>query len=129
MTDVIDVTLSASAFPPTYTGVGTLLGNTNYSNPVESINGFFTSDGNAVSIPVGFAAQEVEIFDETDNVSYVWKRGLAAGSTIKTVAAGTVTVDTGAAIAVTTTLQGKSTILLSAAAMSTAKLVLYSIQG
>ena len=128
-TDVIDPQFHLSAFPSNYVGVGTLIGNPYYSAEADLLSGYFTSDGNNVQIPAGFLAQEVEIFDVTDNTSWVWKRGLPATNTIKTVAAGTRTIDTTSAIVVASTLQGTSSVLVPAAVVSSAKLILYKITG
>lgn len=128
-TDVIDTQFHLSAFPANYVGVGTLIGNPYHDIDSDEVNGYFTGSGNAVQIPLGFAAQEIEIFNVTDNVRWQWKRGLPATNTIKQVAAGTVTIDTTSAITVTTDLQGKSTILLAAAAVPSGKLIIYDIEG
>ena len=126
--DVIDINIHGSAFPGTYIGNGTLLGNSRYSDVARVVTGYFTSDGNAVDIPLGFEPQHVEFIDVTDVVIYDWQRGLPAGDTIKTVTAGTTTVDTGS-VEVVSTFDGRSTVSLSAAAASTAKLWLYKIIG
>jgi hypothetical protein len=127
-TDVIDTQLHLTAFPAQYIGPGTLIGNPALLDPVSQINGYFTGSGNNVQISAGEAVQEVEIFNVTDNVWWVWRRGLPATNTIKTVAAGTQTLDTTSAIVVTT-VEGKSVIVLAAAAVPSAKLILYKIVG
>jgi len=126
--DQIDVNIHGSSFPGTYVGSGTLIGNVRSSDVTRTLTGYFTSDGNAVDIPVGFDPHCVEFFDVTDVTDYCWQRGLPAGDTIKTVTAGTMTVDTGSVI-VDTAFDGRSTVSLSAAAASTSKLWIFKITG
>ena len=129
-TDVIDPQFHLSAFPATYVGVGTLIGNPYLDMDTNELSGYFTSTGNNVQIALGFAAQEIEIFNVTDNVRWQWRRGLPATNTIKTVAAGTVTIDTTSAITVVTDLHGKSIVTFAAAAaVPSAKLIIYDIEG
>lgn len=127
-TDVIDTNFHGASFPSTYVGGGTLIGNPKHSDVAKLTTGYFTSGGNAVSIPLGFEPQHVEMFDVTDNIRYEWFRGIPANDTVKQVAAGTTTVDTGS-VEVVSTFDGRSTVTLSAAAASTSKLWLYKIIG
>ena len=127
--DVIDPQLHLSAFPATYVGVGTLIGHPYLDMDTNELNGYFTGSGNNVQISIGFAAQEIEIFDATDNIRWQWRRGLPATNTIKTVAAGTVTIDTTSAIVVSTDLHGKSIVTFAAAAVPSGKLIIYDIEG
>ena len=127
--DVIDPQLHLSAFPATYVGVGTLIGNPYLDMDTNELNGYFTGSGNDVQISIGFAAQEIESFDATDNIRWQWRRGLPATNTIKTVAAGTVTIDTTSAIDVSTDLHGKSIVTFAAAAVPSGKLIIYDIEG
>lgn len=126
--DVIDVALHAPAFPVTYTGPGTLLGNPFYSTNPDLLTGYFTSDGNVVSIPLGFAPQEIEIINETDGIVWQWNRGMSATHTLKSIVAGASSLDATSAIAVTT-FDGRSTITLSAALAASAKNIIYKILG
>ena len=128
-TDIIDPQLHTTAFPATYTGPGTLIGNPYYDADTNSLYGYFTSGGNAVQIAIGFAVQEMELYNATDNIRWLWKRGLAATNTIKIVGAGTMTLDATSAITVFTSLHGKSVITISAAAAGTAKNIIYDIEG
>ena len=128
-TDVIDTQFHLSAFPANYVGVGTLIGNPYHNIDSDELNGYFTGSGNDVKIAVGYAVQEIEIINVTDNIIWLWRKGFPATNTLKTVAAGTRTVDTTSAAVVTTDLQGKSTVVLAAAAVPSGKLIAYSIKG
>jgi hypothetical protein len=139
-TNGIDVTLHGSSFPATYTVPGALqaLGFTSTANllignPLFSddgdVSGYFTGAGNVVDIPVGTQVAAVTITDVTDNIRWDWYRGMAATNTIKTVAAGTRTVDTTSAISVSTDFAGNSTITLSAALAANGSLLIYEIEG
>jgi hypothetical protein len=139
-TNGIDVTFHGSSFPATYIVPGALqvLGFTSTANllignPLFSddgdISGYFTGAGNVVDIPVGTEVAAVTITDVTDNIRWDWYRGMAATNTIKTVAAGTRTVDTTSAISVSTDLAGNSTITLSAALAAASSLLIYEIEG
>jgi hypothetical protein len=129
-TDVIDLTFHGSSFPTTYIGVGTKVGNPQSAVAVPStISGYFTGAGNVVSIPVGFQPSHVQIINETDNIQWDWFRGLAATHTIKQVAAGTTTVDTTTAIAVSTDLAGNCTITLTAALAVNSSNIIYVIDA
>ena len=127
-TDVIDLNIHTSAFPATYIGKGTLIGNPYYTAESDLLTGYFTSDGNAVSIDAGFQVQGVKIVNETDVIVWEWQRGLAATKTLKTVAGGTLTDDATTAILVTTG-DGRSNVLLSAALVGSAKNILFKITG
>ena len=127
-TDVIDVTFHGSAFPATYVGDGTIIGSPYYNDGAELLTLNFTSDGNAVSIPVGFQPQEIEVIDVTDLTTWQWNRGLAATNTLKTVAAGTMTLDATSAVSVAT-FDGRSTVILSAAAFPASKNIIVRVLG
>ena len=131
--DVIDPQLHLSAFPATYVGVGTLIGNPYLDMDTNELNGYFTGSGNNVQISIGFAAQEIEIVNVTDNIVWVWRKGFPAATTLKDVAgvAGALarTVDTTSAIVVSTDLHGKSIVTFAAAAVPSGKLIIYDIEG
>jgi hypothetical protein len=53
------------------------------------------------AVKLGFRPRYIKLVNATDRVTYEWHEGMASGTTIKTAAAGTRTLDTGdAAIAV-----------------------------
>lgn len=116
-TDVFDITLHNSSFPSTYLGDGTVIANPKASDPAASLSLYWTGSGNAVSIPLGDEPLRIDIYDSTDNISWSWQRGMAATKTLKSVAAGTQTLDTTSAIVVTAGdgTKGNFTISLSAA--------------
>lgn len=69
----------------------------------------FTGDGTALSLSLGFNPRYVQLVNLTDRTTYEWYMGMANGETIKTVAAGTRTLDTAdAAITPRGTISGGS---------------------
>lgn len=64
----------------------------------QMANGSFTADGNAVSLTLGFMPRHIKVINETDATAYEWMFGMTTGNTLKTVTAGTTTVDTGSLI-------------------------------
>jgi hypothetical protein len=91
----------------------------------NSAYGLFTSDGTATVINVGFVPTIVEVFNETDNI--VWRKIVSMGATIcvKTVAAGTQTMD--ATTAITIGSNADNTVTLSAALCGTAKAISWRV--
>lgn len=65
---------------------------------VNMATGAFTGDGAVADALCGFVPRRVEVTNVTDQISYLWQEGMAATTTLKTVAAGTRTADTGSAI-------------------------------
>ena len=128
-TKTIDLAFHGSTFPATYTGKGDLIGNPVINRTGDEISGYFTGTGDAVSIPVGFAPNAIEVIDETNVVLWKWRRGLTAGNTVKQVTAGTTTVDTGSAIVVSADLAGNATVTLSATLAASAANLVYRITG
>jgi hypothetical protein len=129
-TKYIDINLHVSAFPATYIGVGTLIGNPLVTDPgTERVSGYFTATGEDVIIPLGMLPTHIVIVDVTDNIQWDWYRGLAATNTIKTVAAGTRTIDTNSAIVITTDLAGNASVKIAAATAVNASLLIYAIEG
>jgi hypothetical protein len=61
-------------------------------------SGSITSDNTAVTVNLGFAPRWVKVINSTDVI--VWEKieGMAAANSVKTVTAGTTTIDTGSAI-------------------------------
>jgi hypothetical protein len=130
-TDVIDISLHTSTIPTTYTGPGTVVGNTVSSAGVDNeVSGHFTSTGNATQIDLGFRPLEVTVFNETDGLEWEWKYGMAATHTIKTTFTGPViATDTTSAITVTDGGSGNWTVLFSAALCGTSKNIIFEIDG
>lgn len=92
---------------------------------VYTAGGTITGEGEALTLNVGFNASRVRLVNLTDRISYEWFKGSPNGTTLKTVAAGTRTLDTGdAAISV----DGKE-VTLSAAALISGKSFAYEVVG
>ena len=140
-TKYIDLNLHAASIPSTYippgylqsagSGSGTtniLVGNPVVSPPgMSRISGYFTATGDAVVIPLGTEATRVRVMDMTDNVSWEWLRGLPATDSVKSVAAGTTTIDTTSGISVTTDNTNKSTVTIAAATAVNNSLLIFEI--
>jgi hypothetical protein len=126
-TQIIDASLHTTAFPPTYTGPGNLIGNC-VNSLGKSVFGFFTSANNPVQINCGFAPLEVDIVDTAGVLLWHWQLGMPATNTVKT-ATGAVTIDTTSAIVVATDVAGNGTVTLSAALVGNAKNISFAIQG
>lgn len=60
--------------------------------------GSFTGAGAQVEVDVGFKPRYIKIVDETNVITWEKVEGMAAANSVKTVTAGTTTVDTGSAI-------------------------------
>ncbi len=131
-TQVIDTALHLAAFPPGYTGPGTLIGNcVNSGGVVCDVYGFFTSStGNDVRIDVGFKALQVDILDATGAIMWHWRWGMPANNTIK-MTLGTIAgvVDTTGAIVVVAGLGGTGQVNLSQALCGNGKNICYRVQG
>lgn len=82
-------------------------------------SGSFTSDNTATVVNLGFKARWVKVVNTTDVI--VWEKieGMAAANSVKTVTAGTTTIDTGSAILINT----DGTITLSATAVGNSKAI------
>lgn len=82
-------------------------------------SGSFTSDNTATTVTLGFVPRWVKVVNTTDVI--VWEKieGMAAANSIKTVTAGTTTVDTGSAILINT----DGTITLSSTAVGSSKAI------
>ena len=80
--------------------------------------GTFTSDNTATVINVGFNARWVKVFNATDTIVWEKTNTMADTTSIKTVTAGTTTVDTSSAIVI-----GTGTITLAAATVGSAKAI------
>lgn len=84
---------------------------------VNSATGSFTGAGAAVTLTLGFVPSQVVVFNETDVIRWEKLYDMAAANTIKVVAAGTMTKDTGSAIVINT----DGTVTLSATLAANAK--------
>lgn len=82
-------------------------------------SGSFTSDNTAAVVALGFKPRWVKVVNTTDVI--VWEKieGMAAANSVKTVTAGTTTIDTGSAILINT----DGTITISATAAGNAKAI------
>ena len=133
--DVIDTSLHVSAFPTTYTGSGTLIGNCISSGGDETdVHGYFTSDGNAVNIMIGFRPLEVEIINNTDGITWKWQHGMTATDSVKVTLGGSFAgvLDTSTAITITDLDTGSKSnymVTLSAGLVGTSKLILFKVEG
>lgn len=67
----------------------------------------------AATITLGFVPRYFQWLNATDRIGYEWYNGMAAGTTLKSVAAGTRTLDTGDA-AITVNTDGTVTIAAAA---------------
>lgn len=54
----------------------------------------YTGDGTLLRVNLGFYPRYVQLVNLTDQTTYEWYFGMAAGTTLKTVAAGTRTLNT-----------------------------------
>lgn len=59
-----------------------------------------TGDGTALSVTLGFRPKHIILINVTDRDRYEWIDGMAANTTLKSVAAGTMTADTTGAITI-----------------------------
>lgn len=67
---------------------------------VNFANGNYTGDGSgSIEVFLGFTPRFVKIYDVTDATTWEWCEGMPATDTIKTVTAGTMTVDTNTVVA------------------------------
>lgn len=92
---------------------------------VNFASGSFTSDNSITVVTLGFTPRWIKVVNTTDVI--VWEKieGMPAANSIKTVTAGTTTMDAGSAITINT----DGTISLSAAAVGNAKAISWVAQG
>lgn len=134
-TSVIDIQFHGTSFPSSYTGVGTLIGNPLMHKGGQGVSGNFTSNGNAVNIPLGFVPTDVEIVNVTDGITWKWQKGMPAANSVKFVLGGSLagTQDTGSAITVSGSVTdgsgGNGACLLSSTLCGTSKNITYKISG
>ena len=87
--------------------------------------GSFTSDNTIATINLGFVPRVVKLINITDVVIFEKLEGMAANASIKTVTAGTTTIDTTGAITINT----DGTINFSAAAVGNAKACVWEAEA
>lgn len=66
-------------------------------------SGLNTGDGTVLTVNLGFRPKKVEILNQTDITLWTKIDGMVDANTLKTVAAGTMTIDTASAIVITNT--------------------------
>jgi hypothetical protein len=135
-TNVIDTTFHGSSFPSTYVGPGTLIGNPISDGPDaggQGVGGYFTSNGNATQILLGFVATKVKVINTTDGITWEWQRGVPAANSVKTTLGGSLASvqDTSSQITVTGSVAdgtgGNGSVTLGATLCGTAKNITYEI--
>lgn len=89
----------------------------------EFASGKFTSDGTAAVVTLGFVPRYIQIFNETDVITWEKFEGQADANSHKIVAAGTKTTDTGSAIVISST---NRTFTLSTTVCGTSKTIYWT---
>ena len=126
--DVIDAATNTRS--ANYTGPGTIDANAEVSAGVTNTATFnWTGSGNAVQVNLGFRPRHATLYNMTDNITWEWVYGMAATDTLKVVAAGTRTVDSGSSIVSAADAAGNDTLSLAAAAVPSAKVMLLVVEG
>ena len=131
-TEVIDVAFHGTSFPATYIGPGTIIGNPVVAaSVVERLHGYFTSNGNAVSIKPGFRPLLIKVVNTTDGLVWEWQYGMPAANSIKTTLGGSLASvqDTSSQLALVDGGAGVFTLTLGATLCGTAKNITYCISG
>lgn len=131
-TDIVDGALSVGAFPATYTGQGTKIGNVRKMGDVSNHQWYnVTSGGNAIQFNCGFTPRKVRVINVTDGLIWEWMYGMPAANAIKTALTGpTIAQDTGSAFTISSESgNGVSTVTLSATAAGSAKNLCVEIVG
>lgn len=82
-------------------------------------SGSFTSDGGVATVTLGYNPTVFKVVNSTDTIVWEKTAGMAAANCVKTVAAGTTTIDTGSAIL----LNGDGTVTLSTTLCGTSKAI------
>ena len=128
-TQIIDASLHTTAFPPTYTGPGNLIGNCVQAQVQGAdVWGYFTSANNPVQINCGFLATTVDLVDVTGILTWHWQLGMPATNSIKQATAA-MTIDTTGAITISSDPAGNTNVTLSAAVVGTGKVICFHVQG
>lgn len=86
---------------------------------INTAAGSFTSDNTATTVTLGFNPISFKVVNSTDTI--IWEKldGMAAANSVKTVTAGTTTVDTGSAIL----FNGDGTVTLSQTLVGNSKAI------
>jgi len=71
------------------------------AQPYERYVGTYTGDGAAKTLTIGFKPAYIRVLNFTDRIEYEKYNTMAAADTLKTVAAGTRTLETGSDIVLT----------------------------
>lgn len=96
------------------------------SNGVPNFQvGGYTSDGGLCLVTLGFKPAYVKVINETDVIVWEWIKGMGSTKTVKTVTAGTTTIDTGSAIVD----NDNGTFTISATASGTSKVLTWVAHG
>jgi len=105
--------------------MATVTPTTQAAGVVNLASGSFTSDNTATVVTLGFKARWIKVVNTTDVI--VWEKieGMPAVNSVKTVTAGTTTMDAGSAILI----NADGTITLSATAVGNAKAISWVAQG
>lgn len=105
--------------------MATVTAASNSAGIVNFASGSFTSDNSITVVNLGFTPRWIKVVNTTDVI--VWEKieGMPAANSVKTVTAGTTTMDAGGAITINT----DGTISLSAAAVGNAKAISWVAQG
>lgn len=99
--------------------MATVSATTKAASITEFSSGSFTSDNTTTTVTLGFKPRWVKIVNTTDVI--VWEKieGMAAANCIKTVTAGTTTIDTGSHVLI----NSDGTLTLSTTAVGNAKAI------
>jgi hypothetical protein len=87
-------------------------------------SGSFTGDGTAITVALGFQPRYVKVQNVTDVETWEKHEGMAAGAAVRTVTAGTTTVQTGSQI-----VFGEKSMTLASAAFGSADVVTWVAFG
>lgn len=127
---IIDTSLHTTTIPSTYTGPGTLVGNS-VNSQGKDVFGFCSSvGGNTIQINVGFQPLMVSIVDTTGSLEWSWQFGFPANNSVKwTLGSVAAVMDTTGQIVVVTDLSGNGTVTLGATLCGSGKNICYQISG
>lgn len=131
-TNIVDTSIRGSSFATGYTGAGTIAASARNAAGLYSMtSGFFTSNGNATQINVGFRPLAIKVVNITDGITWEWTYGMLATQAIKTVLGGSLTsaLDTSSQLTISTDLAGNHTVTLGTTLNGTAKVLAYRIEG
>lgn len=73
----------------------------NAASVVNFATGTFTGDGTAIDVVLGFTPRHIRVVNVTDVEAWDKFESMSAAQSLKTVTAGTTTIDTGSAIVIT----------------------------